>query len=246
MGNYTGPSCRLCRAEGTKLFLKGKRCLSEKCTLNKRSYPPGQRGKRGFYKKSNYKIQLREKQKVKRFYGLTEKQFRIFFYKAAKKKGVTGENLLSSLELRFDNILYRMNFASSRSQARQLIMHGHCSINGQKVTIPSYILKVEDEVTIREKSKGKESIQALLNGVKGLVDVPEWLLVDPEKFTAFSGVVKEVFYQGNFSEFTIVIKDFDTPLVVFLTRGAGPEVRLSEGQEVIVSWENRRNNVLRK
>lgn len=183
MGRYTGPLCRLCRAEGTKLFLKGKRCLSDKCGVDRRSYPPGARGKRLSFKKSNYKVQLREKQKVKRFYGVGEKQFRIFFHKATKQKGITGDNLLRMLELRLDNVVYRMNFASSRSHARQLIRHGHVTVNGKKVSIPSFILKMEDQVTFKEKSAGNEHLKHMLEEVKGLVDVPEWLLVDPEKAT---------------------------------------------------------------
>lgn len=181
MGKYTGPLCRLCRAEGTKLFLKGKRCLSDKCSLDRRSYPPGARGKRVAFRKSNYKIQLREKQKVKRFYGVGEKQFRIFFKKAAQKKGVTGENLLRTLEMRLDNVVYRMNFASSRAHARQLIRHGHIYVNGKKCSIPSFNLRLEDEITFKEKSSKNDYIKAMLEDVKGLVDVPEWLLVDPEK-----------------------------------------------------------------
>ncbi len=183
MGKYTGPLCRLCRAEGTKLFLKGKRCLTDKCGLERRSYPPGNRGKRVSFKKSNYKVQLREKQKVKRFYGVGEKQFRIFFYKAAKKKGITGVNLLQTLEMRLDNVLYRMNFAYSRAHARQLIRHGHIQVNKKKVSIPSYILRKEDEVSFREKAIQNDSVKAMLEDVKGLVEVPEWLLVDPEKFS---------------------------------------------------------------
>jgi small subunit ribosomal protein S4 len=181
MGKYTGPLCRLCRTEGTKLFLKGKRCLSDKCGVDRRSYPPGARGKRIAFKKSNYKVQLREKQKVKRFYGVGEKQFRILFYKSAMKKGITGENLLQTLELRLDNILYRMNFAASRAHARQLIRHGHVTVNSNKVSIPSYICRVEDQVSFKEKSLNSDSVKAMLEDVKGLVDVPEWLLVDPEK-----------------------------------------------------------------
>ncbi|MCK4835829.1 MAG: 30S ribosomal protein S4 [Candidatus Aminicenantes bacterium] len=181
MGKYNGALCRLCRAEGTKLFLKGKRCLTEKCSLDKRSYPPGQRGSRFRYRKSDYKIQLREKQKVKRFYGIGEKQFRIFFKKASQKKGITGENLLRSLEMRFDNILYRMNFAYSRAHARQIIRHGHLNINGRKVSIPSYQLKLNDVIEFREKSKKNENIKAIIEDVKGLVEIPEWLLVEPEK-----------------------------------------------------------------
>ena len=181
MGKYTGPLCRLCRTEGTKLFLKGKRCLSDKCGVDRRSYPPGNRGKRVSFKKSNYKIQLREKQKVKRFYGLGEKQFRIFFYKAARKKGITGDNLLQFLELRLDNIVYRMNFAASRTHARQLIRHGHLTVNGKKVSIPSYILRAEEQVSFKEKSLNNENFKTMLEDVNGLVEIPEWLIVDPEK-----------------------------------------------------------------
>jgi small subunit ribosomal protein S4 len=181
MGKYTGPLCRLCRTEGAKLFLKGKRCLSDKCGVDRRSYPPGNRGKRVSFKKSNYKIQLREKQKVKRFYGLGEKQFRIFFYKAARKKGITGDNLLQFLELRLDNVVYRMNFAASRTHARQLIRHGHITVNGKKVSIPSYILRAEEQVSFKEKSLNNENFKTMLEDVKGLVEIPEWLIVDPEK-----------------------------------------------------------------
>jgi len=182
MGRYTEALCRLCRTEGTKLFLKGKRCLTDKCGLERRSYPPGTRGKRVAYKKSNYKIQLREKQKVKRFYGVGEKQFRNFFYKAAQKKGITGDNLLQILELRLDNILYRMNFAASRAHARQLIRHGHINVNKRKVSIPSYQLRIDDEVTFKEKSLQNGNIITMLEDVKGLVEVPEWLIVNSETF----------------------------------------------------------------
>jgi len=128
------------------------------------------------YKKSNYKVQLREKQKVKRFYGVGEKQFRNFFYKANQEKGITGDNLLRMLELRLDNILYRMNFAASRAHARQLIRHGHIYVNKRKVSIPSYQLRIDDEITFKEKSFQSESIKIMLEGVKGLVEVPEWLI----------------------------------------------------------------------
>jgi len=180
MGKYIGPLCRLCRTEGTKLFLKGKRCLTDKCGVERRSYPPGARGKRVSFKKSNFKVQLREKQKVKRFYGVGEKQFRNGFYTAAQKKGITGDNLLRTLELRLDNILYRMNFASSRAHARQLILHGHITVNMKKVSIPSFLCRKEDAISFREKSLKSDSIQAMLGEVKGLVDVPEWLIVDSE------------------------------------------------------------------
>ncbi len=183
MGKYNGPLCRLCRAEGTKLFLKGKRCLTEKCSLDRRNYPPGHRGARVSFKKSNYKSQLREKQKVKRFYGVGEKQFRIFFAKASKQKGITGENLLRMLELRLDNALYRMNFAYSRTHARQMIKHGHITVNEKKVSIPSYLLKKDDVISFKEKAMKNENIKGMLEEVKGLVDVPGWLLVDTEKLT---------------------------------------------------------------
>ena len=183
MGKYNGPLCRLCRAEGTKLFLKGKRCLTEKCSLDRRNYPPGHRGARVSFKKSNYKSQLREKQKVKRFYGVGEKQFRIFFSKASKQKGITGENLLRMLELRLDNALYRMNFAYSRTHARQMIKHGHITVNEKKVSIPSYLLKKDDVISFKEKAMKNENIKGMLEEVKGLVDVPGWLLVDTEKLT---------------------------------------------------------------
>jgi len=182
VGKYIGPVCRLCRAEGTKLFLKGRRCLTDKCALERRSQPPGNRGKRRSFKKSNYNVQLREKQKVKRFYGLGEKQFRLFFERAAKSKGITGSDLLKTLELRLDNIIYRMNFASSRTQARQLIKHGHINVNGRKVSIPSFITREGDEVTLREKSLKNENITENIKSIKGLVEIPEWLIVDEENF----------------------------------------------------------------
>jgi len=182
MGRYTGATCRLCRAEGAKLFLKGRRCLSDKCALDRRSYPPGIKAKKITFRKSHYKTQLREKQKVKRFYGVGEKQFRLFFQDAVRRKGVTGENLLRSLELRLDNVIYRMNFAYSRAHSRQLIRHGHIFINNKKVSIPSYILRVGDEISFKEKSGQNEHIKTMLGDVKGLVDVPGWLVVDPEKF----------------------------------------------------------------
>lgn len=183
MGRYIGPVCRLCRTESTKLFLKGKRCLSDKCALDRKAYPPGQRGKRMSFKKSNYKVQLREKQKVKRFYGVGERQFRIFFYKSAKKKGITGDNLLQALELRLDNILYRMNFASSRYHSRQLIKHGHVAVNGKKVSIPSYQISLDDEISFREKAQKNDNIKTMLEQVQGLVEIPEWILVEREKFS---------------------------------------------------------------
>ena len=183
MSKYTGALCRLCRAERTKLFLKGKRCTSDKCAMERRNYPPGQKGAKIAYKKSNYKVQLREKQKVKRFYGVGEKQFRNVFAKAALTKGITGENLLTRLELRLDNVVYRMNLAASRSQARQLVRHGHLNVNGRKVNIPSFLLSEGDVISLREKSLKNESLQANIESLKGLVDIPSWMVIDEEKKT---------------------------------------------------------------
>jgi small subunit ribosomal protein S4 len=183
MGRNIEPLCRNCRAEGEKLFLKGKRCLTDKCALEKKGYPPGDKKKRRRFKSSAYREQLREKQTVKRFYGIREKQFRNYFKKAAKKKGITGETLLTSIELRFDNILYRMNFAYSRAHARQMITHGHVLINNKKVDIPSVTLKENDVVSFKEKLLNKETQKKMFEDIKGLLDVPEWLIIDEEKMT---------------------------------------------------------------
>jgi len=177
MARYTGPSCRLCRREGQKLYLKGERCFSEKCTFNKRQNVPGQHGARRS-KLSGYGIQLREKQKVKRFYGLIEGQFRDTYERAAKMKGVTGENLLSLLELRFDNVVYRMGLAQSRKEARQLITHGHFKLNGMKADIPSMTLKTGDIVSVKEKSKNSPKFKAI---AEKAVTTPNWTDVDIEK-----------------------------------------------------------------
>ncbi len=150
MARYTGPSCRLCRREGEKLYLKGDRCYTDKCALTKRSYAPGQHGT-SRKKLSNYGLQLREKQKAKRYYGLLESQFRKYFEMADRKTGITGENLLSILESRLDNVVFRLGFASSRKEARQLVQHGHFTINGKKVDIPSYLVSVGEVITIKEK-----------------------------------------------------------------------------------------------
>ena len=152
MARYTGPSCRLCRREGQKLYLKGDRCYSDKCAINKREGVPGQHGVRRS-KLSNYGVQLREKQKVKRFYGLIESQFRTTFDKAAKMEGKTGDNMLKLLELRFDNVVYRMGLAASRKEARQLVGHGHFTLNGNKADIPSMLIKVGDVIEVKEGSK---------------------------------------------------------------------------------------------
>ena len=145
MARYTGPSCKLCRREGMKLFLKGERCLTEKCAIERRSYPPGEHG-RGRIKQSQYLLQLREKQKARRYYGLLERQFRNYYEKAARGSGVTGDNLLRILETRLDNVIYRLGFAASRAQARQLVRHGHFQVNGRRVNIPSFQVKPLDIV----------------------------------------------------------------------------------------------------
>ncbi len=165
MARYTGPKCKLCRREGTKLFLKGDRCYSDKCAMEKKKYPPGEQGRSRFSRRSNYRVQLREKQRLSRMYQLLERQFRNYFKKADRMNGITGENLLRLLEGRLDNLVYRMGFAPSRSAARQLVLHGHFSVNGRKVNIPSYQLKVGDRVAPRKKSRDlgviKESIKSL-------------------------------------------------------------------------------------
>ena len=180
MARYIGPSCRLCRRENLKLFLKGERCYTDKCAFERRQYPPGQHGQ-GRIKFSSYGEQLREKQKVKRVYGLLEKQFRLTFNKAARKRGVTGDNLIAILESRFDNMVYRLGFAASRNDARQLIRHGHFTVNGIKVNIPSSILKPGDVVQPREKSTKIEKIKESVETAKQR-GVPAWLEIDVEKF----------------------------------------------------------------
>lgn len=177
MARYSDAVCRLCRRENTKLFLKGDRCLSDKCAINKRNYAPGQHGQRRRTKLSEYGLQLREKQKVKRTYGLLEKQFRSYFQKAARTKGVTGSELLILLERRLDNVVYRMGFADSRSQARQLVRHGHMRVNGHKVNIPSFLIKQGDVVEPREKSRNTDIIRDSMEHL-GQKQIPEWLHVD--------------------------------------------------------------------
>lgn len=184
MARYTGAVCRLCRREGTKLFLKGQRCFTEKCAIEKRNFAPGEHGRAFFRRRQliGYGLQLREKQKVKRNYGVLERQFRSFFDKAARKTGVTGHVLLQMLEQRLDNVVYRLGFGSSRSQARQLVRHGHLRVNGQKVTIPSYQLKPGDEVSVRLKSRKNPIILASVEDVAGR-GVPQWLNLDRENLT---------------------------------------------------------------
>lgn len=153
MARYLGPACKLCRAEGVKLFLKGKKCLSAKCPINNRNYPPGMHGRKRTGKLSDYGVQLREKQKAKRIYGILERQFRRYYFEAERRRGVTGENLLQLLESRLDSVIYRMGFANSRSQARQVIRHNHILVNGVRVNIPSYHVRLGDTIEINEKSR---------------------------------------------------------------------------------------------
>lgn len=182
MARYTDSVCRLCRRENQKLFLKGERCYSEKCAMNKRAYAPGQHGQ-GRKKISEYGTQLREKQKARRFYGVLESQFEKYYEMAVKKSGITGENLLQILESRLDNVVYRAGFAMSRPEARQLVRHGHFTVNGSKVNIPSYLVKAGDVIAIKEKSLSSEKIKAILEKNAGR-PVPKWLDVDFENKVA--------------------------------------------------------------
>jgi len=186
LARYSGAVCRHCRREGLKLFLKGERCFSDKCSVERRSYPPGQHGQ-GRVKFSEYGQQLREKQKVKRIYGMLETQFRNTFYEASRKKGVTGENMILLLERRLDNMIYRMGFASSRNQARMLISHRHFLVNGRKVNIPSYKVRVGDKVTISESSRKIAAIKENLSASERRA-FPRWVSVDVERM---EGVVNE-------------------------------------------------------
>ncbi len=177
MARYTGPSCRLCRREGQKLFLKGERCYSTKCAIDKRNYAPGQHGQ-GRKKVSDYGLQLREKQKAKRFYGVLESQFKQYFEKAARKPGITGDNLLVMLETRLDNVVFRMGLAASRKEARQLIRHGHFTINGKKVDIPSLMISEGDVIKVKENSVNSPKFKEIKEAA---VNAPEWVSVDFEK-----------------------------------------------------------------
>ncbi|AEV70315.1 30S ribosomal protein S4 [Acetivibrio clariflavus] len=181
MARYTGASCRLCRREGEKLFLKGERCYTNKCAVARRGYAPGQHGQNR-KKLSEYGIQLREKQKARRYYGVLESQFRKYFEMAVRKKGVTGVNLLQLLELRLDNVIYRLGLATSRPEARQLVRHGHFMVNGSRVDIPSYITKLGDKITVAEKSKSSPKIKSILENTSGKV-IPKWLEFDADNLT---------------------------------------------------------------
>ena len=167
MARYTGPNCKLCRRENEKLFLKGSRCYSEKCSVEKRAYPPGQHGQSMHRKASEYGVQLREKQKVRRIYGILERQFHNYFEKADRKIGITGENLLQFLECRLDNIVYRLGFAPSRKSARQLVRHRHFTVNGGVVDIPSYQVKVNDVIRVKDKSRNLDIIHMALKESRG-------------------------------------------------------------------------------
>ena len=182
MARYTDSVCRLCRREGTKLFLKGEKCFSSKCAVSKRPTPPGQHGQARQRKPSEYGLQLREKQKARRAYGLLEGQFYRTYERASNMKGVTGENLLSLLERRLDNVVYRAGFAASRPQARQLVLHGHFQVNGKKVDIPSYEVDQNDVITVKVKSKEMELFKAAREGSNRVV--PKWLTVNADELTA--------------------------------------------------------------
>lgn len=184
MAKYTGPACRLCRREGTKLFLKGDRCFSDKCSVSRRAQAPGQHGVgTGRKRVKEYGLQLREKQKAKRYYGILEKQFKNYFVKADKKEGQTGENLLTMIERRLDNVVYRMGMADSRREARQLVRHGHFRVNGRKVDIPSYITKKGDVITLREQSRKSPIIKMLVENISAR-SVPAWISMDKENIQA--------------------------------------------------------------
>jgi small subunit ribosomal protein S4 len=180
LARYRGPVCRLCRREGMKLFLKGERCHTEKCAIERRNFVPGQHGQTRKAKKTvGYGLQLREKQKVRRIYGVLEAQFRNTFAKAVKMKGITGENLLSTLERRLDSVIYRMGLGASRSQARQIVRHGHIQVNARKVNIPSFIVKPGDEITVRESSKTNPTILSSRDATAHAPS-PSWMDVDRE------------------------------------------------------------------
>ena len=178
MARYTDEQCRICRREGQKLFLKGSRCYSDKCSISRRNYAPGQHGQKRA-KLSEYGTQLREKQKTKSYYGVGEKQFRGYFEMASNKKGITGENLLQILESRLDNVVYRLGFGASRAQARQLVNHGQFAVNGKKVDIPSYLVKAGDVITVRENKKENATIKANVEA-NAARPVPAWLELNNE------------------------------------------------------------------
>lgn len=184
MARYTEAVCRQCRREGTKLFLKGERCFSDKCSVSRRGQAPGQHGAGSGRKRvKEYGLQLREKQKAKRYYGILEKQFKNYFVKADKKEGQTGDNLLSTIERRLDNVVYRMGMAESRKEARQLVLHGHFRVNGKKVNIPSFLVSKGDVITLRESSRKSEKIKMLIENITAR-QVPAWMSIDKENIIA--------------------------------------------------------------
>jgi small subunit ribosomal protein S4 len=183
LARYTGPDCKLCRREGVKLFLKGDRCLTKKCAIERRPVPPGQRANARRRKASEYSVQLREKQKARRMYGVLEGQFKRTFEQAERIPGVTGENLLRLLELRFDNVIYRFGFGSSRDHARQLVQHGHFLVNGRRASVASMRLRVGDVVTVREGSKNREFFKGAAEFGSARHSVPDWLELDDKNMT---------------------------------------------------------------
>ncbi|MCP4400106.1 MAG: 30S ribosomal protein S4 [bacterium] len=187
MARYSGSVCRLCRVEGTKLYLKGDRCYTDKCALERRNYAPGQHGQRRS-KRSDYGLQLREKQKVKRIYGVLESQFRGYFKKAERQRGITGESLLVTLERRLDNVVYRLGLCSSRAEARQYILHGHFLVDGRRVDIPSFLVQKNQKIQVQEKSRKVKRIQESLK-ISVRRGVPQWLSLDSKNF---SGAVLEL------------------------------------------------------
>jgi small subunit ribosomal protein S4 len=188
VARYTGSVCKLCRREGLKLFLKGDRCFSPKCAIEKRNYPPGEHGQRRRVKLTDYGLQLREKQKMKRIYGIVERQFRNYFRMAEQQKGITGENLLRFLERRLENVVYRLGFASSRAEARQMVTHGHFLVNGRRVDIPSYLVDSGDQIQVAERSRELLAIKGAIEGVKKR-GLPSWLELDAQ---AMRGVVRSL------------------------------------------------------
>lgn len=187
MARYSGPRCRLCRREGVKLYIKGNRCYTDKCPLDKRAYAPGEHGQRR-QKISEYGVQLREKQKARRIYGVLERQFRRYFELAERRRGVTGETLLQLLERRLDNVVYRMGFAASRSEARQLVRHGHFTVDGVKVNVPSYLVRPGEAISVKPRSRNLERIKELVEDARTRA-VPEWLSVD---YDAMAGRVERL------------------------------------------------------
>jgi small subunit ribosomal protein S4 len=188
LARYTGPVCKLCRREGEKLFLKGARCLTPKCAIERRSYPPGQHGRESQYRRgraSDYLLQLREKQKMRRIYGVYERQFHTYFAKAEKRSGLTGTNLLVMLESRLDNVVYRLGLAESRAHARQLVNHGHIMLNGRRTTVPSALVSAGDSVSVRPESKRKSYFKGLRQELdERQRQVPRWLQLNPKEMSA--------------------------------------------------------------